>query len=126
MEKTPLQQLIDYGQSVWLDNIRRGLITSGELKKLMDDGVRGVTANPAIFQKAISGSTDYDTAVDELVRQGKTPEDIYKILITEDVGNAADILRPLYDSTQGGDGFVSIEVAPGLAHDTEGSIKEAE
>ncbi len=126
MDKNPLQQLADYGQSVWLDNIRRGLITSGELKRMIDeDAVVGVTANPTIFEKAISGSTDYDTAIDALVKQGKEPADIYKILVVEDISSAADILKPVYDKTNGLDGYISIEVAPGLAHDTQGTIKEA-
>lgn len=126
MEKNPLQQLADYGQSVWLDNIRRGLITSGGLKRMItEDAVVGVTANPTIFEKAISGSTDYDAAIDQLVKQGKNAHEIYETLATEDVGNAADVLRPVYDQTDGLDGYVSIEVDPGLAHDTVGSIKQA-
>jgi transaldolase/glucose-6-phosphate isomerase len=125
MDKTPLQQLADFGQSVWLDNIRRGDITSGEMQRMIDWGVVGVTANPTIFEKAISGSTDYDTGIDELVRQGKSADDIYKILIVEDISNAADIFRQVYDRTEGLDGYISIEVAPSLAHDTGGTIKEA-
>jgi transaldolase/glucose-6-phosphate isomerase len=125
MERNPLQQLADIGQSVWQDNIRRGQIVSGELKKMIDDGVLGVTANPTIFEKAISGSTDYDAAIEELVQAGKSADDIYKILIVQDISDAADIFRPVYDRTNGGDGFISIEVAPALAHDTEGTIKEA-
>jgi transaldolase/glucose-6-phosphate isomerase len=125
MEKNPLQELAAYGQSVWLDNIRRGQIVNGELKRLIDDGVVGVTANPTIFEKAISGSTDYDSAIQELVQAGKSADDIYKVLIVEDISNAADIFRPVYDKTNGGDGYISIEVAPSLAHDTEGTIKEA-
>src|SRR5215210_3665159 len=121
MDKTPLQQLADFGQSVWLDNIRRGEITSGRLKKMIDDGVVGVTANPTIFEKAISGSTDYDTAIEELVKEGKSAADIYKILIVDDITNAAQIFRTVYDRTEGRDGFISIEVAPSLAHDTEGT-----
>jgi transaldolase/glucose-6-phosphate isomerase len=126
MEKNPLQRLADFGQSVWLDNIRRGLITSGELQRMIDqDGIVGVTANPTIFEKAVSGSTDYDTAIAELVRQGKSPDDIYKILLVEDITSAADIFRPIYDKTKGLDGYISIEVAPSLAHDTQGTLKEA-
>lgn len=125
MDKTPLQQLADLGQSVWLDNIRRGEITSGRLKKMIDDGVVGVTANPTIFEKAISGSTDYDVAVEQLVKEGKSASDIYKILIVEDITNAAQIFRSVYDRTEGRDGYISIEVAPSLAHDTEGTTKEA-
>jgi len=126
MEKNPLQRLADFGQSVWLDNIRRGLITSGELQRMIDeDGVVGVTANPTIFEKAISGSADYDSAIAELVQQGKSPDDIYKMLLVEDITNASDVFRPVYDRTNGLDGYISIEVAPGLAHDTQGTIKEA-
>src|SRR5438045_458065 len=126
MEKNPLQRLADFGQSVWLDNIRRGLITSGELKRMIDeDAVVGVTANPTIFEKAISGSTDYDTAIQDLVEQGKSSAEIYKILLLEDITNASDIFRPIYDKTNGLDGYISIEVAPSLAHDTQGTVKEA-
>ena len=85
----------------------------------------GVTANPTIFEKAISGSADYDTAIEQLVKDGKSPADIYKILIVEDVSNAAEVFLPVYEQTNGGDGYISIEVAPNLAHDTQGSIQEA-
>src|SRR4051794_35420273 len=126
MEKNPLQKLTDEGQSVWLDNIRRGLITSGELKRMIaEDSIRGVTANPTIFEKAIAGSSDYDSAIEALAKDGKTSADIYKELIIEDISNAADVFRPLYEQTNGGDGFISIEVAPSLAHDTQGTINEA-
>jgi transaldolase/glucose-6-phosphate isomerase len=126
MDKNPLQRLAEMGQSVWLDNIRRDWIESGELQRLIDeDGVVGVTANPTIFEKAISGSTAYDTAIQELIKQGKSSVEIYSILLTEDIANAADILRPIYDRTNGLDGYISIEVAPKLAHDTQGTIKEA-
>jgi len=126
MEKNPMQKLADLGQSPWLDNIRRGLITSGEMQRMIEeDGILGVTANPTIFEKAISGSTDYDSAISELVAQGKDSSQIYKILIVEDITSAADLFRPVYDRTHGGDGFISIEVAPSLAHDTDGTIKEA-
>lgn len=125
MDKNTLQQLYDVGQSVWQDNIRRGEITSGTLAKTRDEGVMGVTANPTIFEKAISGSTDYDTAIEQLVNEGKSAADIYKLLIIEDISTAADVFRPVYDKTHGGDGYISIEVAPGLAHDTEGTIAEA-
>ncbi|MEO8288584.1 MAG: bifunctional transaldolase/phosoglucose isomerase [Chloroflexota bacterium] len=125
MAKTTLQQLADYGQSPWLDNIRRGLISSGGLQELIDKGIVGVTANPTIFEKAISSSNDYDSAIEELVKAGKTSDEIYKILIVEDISAAADVFRQVYDRTNGLDGFISIEVAPGLAHDTQGTIKEA-
>ena len=125
MSKTKLQELAELGQSPWLDNIRRSLISSGGMQYLIDQGIVGVTANPTIFEKAISGSNDYDSAIEELVKEGKSPADIYKILIIEDISNAADVFRPVYDRTNGLDGFISIEVAPGLAHDTEGTITEA-
>jgi transaldolase/glucose-6-phosphate isomerase len=125
MAKTTLQQLADLGQSPWLDNIRRGFISSGGLQDLIDKGIVGVTANPTIFEKAISGSTDYNEGIEALVKENKSSADIYKILIVEDIGNAADVMRQVYDRTDGLDGYISIEVAPGLAHDTEGTIKEA-
>src|SRR5687768_10693132 len=125
MPNNKLQQLYEMGQSVWQDNIRRSEIKSGALRKLMEEGVMGVTANPTIFEKAIAGSTDYDEAINELVKQGGSPDDIYKKLIVEDIGSAADIFREVYDRTDAGDGYISIEVAPNLAHDTEGTIEEA-
>src|SRR5262245_22666997 len=126
MDKNPLQRLADMGQSVWLDNIRRDWIDSGELQRLIDeDGVVGVTANPTIFETAISGSTAYDDTIRELIEQGKSSVDIYNALLTRDIADAADIFRPIYDRTNGLDGYISIEVSPKLAHDTEGSIKEA-
>lgn len=125
MEKNSLEQLAELGQSPWLDNIKRGDLKSGQMQKLIKDGILGVTANPTIFEKAISGSEDYDEGVEALVRQGKSAEEIYKILIVEDITTAADIFRPVYDRTEGVDGYISIEVAPSLAHDTEGTLKEA-
>ena len=122
---TPLQQLCAIGQSPWYDSIQRSLITSGGLQALIDRGIRGVTVNPAIFEKAILGSTDYDAAIRDLLSRGSRPPDIYERLLIEDVGAAADLFRPLYDRTGGQDGFVSIEVSPQLAHDTAGSIAEA-
>jgi transaldolase/glucose-6-phosphate isomerase len=116
-----------YGQSIWLDYIRRHLLTSGELKRLVqEDGVRGVTSNPAIFQKAIAGSTDYEAAIRafEGAHDG-TATAIYEHLAIEDIRQAADILRPVYDAAQRADGFVSMEVSPYLAHDTEGTLNEA-
>jgi transaldolase / glucose-6-phosphate isomerase len=123
---SPVKQLKKIGQSLWLDNIRRQLITSGELARLRDEGLTGVTSNPTIFEKAVSGSTDYDEAMVELVRQGKRPADMLWELMVEDIQAAADTFRPVYDKTKGGDGFVSIEVAPTLANNTRGTIKMAE
>jgi transaldolase / glucose-6-phosphate isomerase len=126
--KNPLLELLDYGQSVWYDYIRRGLITSGELERLIrEDGLRGVTSNPSIWEKAIDGSTDYADAIAALRREGESNATaIYERLATQDLRDAADAFRPIYDETDRGDGYVSIEVAPELAHDTESTIVEAE
>lgn len=126
MAQNPLKELNKLGQSVWLDYIRRGEIVSGDLKRLIDeDGLSGVTSNPSIFEKAIAGSKDYDAAIASLGQAGKTAREIFDSLAIEDIQNAADLFRPAYESTGGRDGFVSIEVAPGLAHDTAGSVAEA-
>ena len=123
----PLFRLRDFGQSPWLDYIRRGLITSGGLKRLVDDyAIAGVTSNPTIFNKAISGSTDYDDALRSLVEGGeRDPKAIFLRLAVEDIGLTADVLRPYHDETGGADGFASLEVSPDLARDTEATIKEA-
>jgi transaldolase/glucose-6-phosphate isomerase len=124
----PLRELIGQGQSIWLDYIRRNLIRTGELKRLVaEDGIRGVTSNPTIFEKAIAGSTDYDDALRAML--SKDPKiqvgNLYERLAIEDIQMAADILRPVYDETDGADGFVSLEVSPHLAHDSQGTITEA-
>ncbi len=124
----PLKELGAQGQSIWLDYIRRNLILSGELKRMVEqDGIRGVTSNPTIFEKAIAGSTDYDDALTAmLARDPKAAvEKLYEPLAIEDIQMAADVLRPVYDSTNGDDGYVSLEVSPHLAHDTQGTISEA-
>ena len=122
----PLKQLHDAGQSIWYDNIRRGLLTSGELQRMVDeDYITGLTANPTIFDKAITGSSDYDSAIADLAAQGMSAGQIYERLATDDVRTVADMLRPIYDRTDGADGFVSLEVSPTLAFDTAGSIAEA-
>lgn len=122
----PLLELKQLGQVVWLDSIRRGQIKSGELKNLIEtDGLTGETANPSIFEKAIVGSSDYDEAIRQMA-DAKTPLEIYETLAIQDVQMAADVFRPIYDQTQGADGFVSLEISPKLAHDTKGSIAEAE
>jgi transaldolase len=118
-----LQQL---GQSIWLDNISRDLIRSGDLQRLVDDGVLGVTSNPTIFEKAISSSDDYDDQIAELVRAEKTPAEIFEALAIRDIQDAADIFRPVYDRLKGADGYVSLEVSPHLAHDTVATIDEAD
>jgi len=123
---TKLHELTKHGQSIWYDNIRRALIDSGELQALLDAGVMGVTSNPSIFEKAIVGSADYDDAIRELVADGKSVEEIYEALAIEDIQRTADLLRPIYDGTNGVDGFVSLEVSPALAHDTEGTIANAQ
>jgi transaldolase/glucose-6-phosphate isomerase len=122
---TPIQELRAQGQSLWLDNIRRQLVSSGELARLRDEGISGVTSNPTIFEKAVSGSTDYDEALVRLVGSGQTPDEILWELMLEDIRAAADVFRPVYDDTAGADGFVSIEVSPRLAKDTQGTIEMA-
>jgi len=122
---TKLHTLADLGQSIWYDYIRRAFITSGELQSLVDQGVRGVTSNPSIFEKAIAGSADYDADLRPLVDAGKSVDEIYEALVLEDIQAAADILRPVFDGSNGADGFVSLEVSPTLAHDTPHTISEA-
>jgi transaldolase len=121
-----LRQLEACGQSIWTDVISRQLIRSGTLARYIDEsGITGVTANPAIFEKAIAGSHDYDDTIREFGARGCKPSEIYETLAVEDVGAAADLLRPVYDRKGGKDGFVSLEVSPDLASDTQGSIQEA-
>ncbi len=122
----PIKELKRLGQSLWLDNIRRQLITSGELARLRDEGISGVTSNPTIFEKAVSGSSDYVEAMVQLVRAGHKPEEILWELMVEDVSAAADVFRPIYDKTKGHDGFVSIEVSPTVANSTRRTIAYAE
>jgi transaldolase/glucose-6-phosphate isomerase len=115
------------GQSIWYDNIRRAMLDTGDLKKKVDeDDLRGVTSNPTIFEKAITGSMDYDEQMRSLVQQGASVNDIYEALVLADIGRAADILKPVYDKTDGVDGYISLEVNPRLAYDTRGTIEEAE
>ncbi len=127
MAKSRLHAVYELGQSVWYDNIQRGLIRSGDLQRLIDnDAVVGMTSNPTIFDKAISGSPDYDEQIRQLVTSGVTdPTQIFWTLAIDDIRAAADVLRPIYDATEGGDGFVSLEVSPLLANDTQGTIAEA-
>ncbi len=122
---TKLHQLADLGQAIWLDYIRRSFITSGDLQALIDDGLRGITSNPTIFEKAIAGSTDYDDDLHRLVDDGESVEEVYEALTLDDIQQAADLLRPVHDATDGADGYVSLEVSPNLAYDTEGTIAEA-
>jgi transaldolase / glucose-6-phosphate isomerase len=124
--KNPLQALQTYGQSVWLDYIRRNLITSGELQKLVDDGVRGVTSNPSIFEKAIAGSTDYDTTLTTIEEsQDRDVISLYETFAIADIQETAEILKPIYEQTHRRDGYVSMEVSPYLANDTQKTISEA-
>jgi len=120
-----LAELHKLGQSAWFDFIRRSLITSGELKELIDKGVRGITSNPAIFEKAIAGSNDYDEDIKKLNRSDKSVDQIYEALAFEDIGRAADLLKETYDTSGGIDGYVSLEVNPHLANETEKTIQEA-
>ncbi len=122
----PLKKLGELGQSPWLDYIRRSLVTSGELERLIErDGLKGVTSNPAIFEKAIRGSHDYDDWLEDLRSEGLPPTEIYERLAVRDIQDAADVLRKVYDETQGIDGYVSLEVSPYLANDTDGTLREA-
>jgi len=126
MTTNPLVKLHALGQSIWLDFIRRGMLDSGELQRLIEeDHLRGVTSNPAIFEKAIGETHDYDEAIRRLACQGKNANEIYEQLTVEDVQRTADLFRPIYDWEAGRDGFVSLEVSPHLAHDTEGTLAEA-
>ena len=126
MAKNHLLEIRDYGQSVWMDNLTRNLIQSGELKKMVEEqGIRGITSNPAIFEKAIAGNAVYDADIEAGIKAGKSVQDIYESLIFEDIRNACDILYPIYQESEGLDGYVSIEVSPTLARDTEGTINEA-
>ncbi|MGB8204597.1 MAG: transaldolase, partial [Candidatus Baltobacteraceae bacterium] len=120
-----LQQLIDAGQSIWLDNIERSMFASGELRRLIDSGLRGMTSNPTIFEKAIGGGHDYDAQIESLAGKVRDLNQLFEALAIQDIRAALDEFRPLYDETGGGDGFVSLEVSPLLAHDTQGTIAAA-
>ena len=123
----PLVEIMRLGQSVWFDNIRRAMLSGGELKRMIEeDDLRGVTSNPTIFEKAIVGSADYDAQFRSLVEAGKRAPEIYEELVIQDIAEAADILRPVYDRTDGLDGYISLEVNPKLAYDTQGTIEEAD
>jgi transaldolase len=126
MPSNPLAQLSKLGQSPWYDQMTRSLVSQGTLKRMIEeDGLRGLTSNPTIFEKAISGSKDYEDALRELVGKGAGLAEIYDALVVGDIASAADVFRPVYESTNGQDGFVSIEVSPLLALDTGGTVKEA-
>ena len=122
----PLKELQTQGQSVWYDNVDRAQIASGQFKRMLDeDGVLGVTANPTIFEKSISAGHAYDEQISQLISEGKSTSDIYEAVVIKDIRTVADLLRPIYDRTSGKDGYVSLEVSPELANDTEGTIAEA-
>ncbi|WP_205699283.1 bifunctional transaldolase/phosoglucose isomerase [Conexibacter sp. SYSU D00693] len=121
-----LARLTSLGTAVWLDQIRRSLVQSGELERMVrEDSLRGVTSNPAIFEKAILGSPDYDEQLERLAAEGRTTREVYRAIAVQDVGEAADVLRPVWDQTGGHDGFVSLEVDPDLAFDTDKTIEQA-
>ena len=122
---TKVHELAEAGQSIWLDYIRRAFTESGEFQALIDAGVSGVTSNPAIFTAAIAGSADYDAALQSLAARDLSTVEIYEALAIDDIQQAADLLRPVYQRTDGLDGYVSLEVSPDLANDTAGTIAEA-
>jgi transaldolase len=125
----PLREVEALGQSLWLDYMRRDLITTGKLQQMMDeDGISGITSNPTIFEKAISAGNDYDSSIRRILHTSTEIDSatLFERLEVEDIRGAADVLRPIYDRTKGGDGFVSIEVNPRLAYNTAGSVAEAQ
>jgi transaldolase / glucose-6-phosphate isomerase len=124
----PVKALEAHGQSVWLDFLARGFVAKGDLKKLIDsDGVKGVTSNPSIFEKAIASSDEYDAPIGQALKSGdRKVAELFEHLAVEDIQHAADVLRPVYDELGGHDGFVSLEVSPYLALDSKGTIAEAE
>lgn len=124
----PIVQIeTEYGQSIWMDNLSRDIIESGELKELIDSrGIHGITSNPAIFEKAIAGNKIYDADIEVGIRAGKSVDEIYESLVFTDIGNACDIFMPIYEETKGLDGYVSIEVPPTIAKDTATTISEAQ
>lgn len=126
MQKNPLAQLADVGQSVWYDQMERALITSGTLQRLIEqDDLRGLTSNPTIFEKAIGSSEDYNATLRELGEQQKSTDQIYDAVVIDDISRAADVFAPVYEKTKRQDGYVSLEVSPTLAQDTDGTSREA-
>jgi len=120
-----IQRLIDFGQSPWYDNLTRAIATGGLTTLVDEHGIRGVTSNPTIFEKAMASGTDYDPQLREVTAAGASAREAYWDLVTTDIGHATDILRPHYDAWDGQDGFISVEVAPDLAHDTDATIAQA-
>jgi transaldolase len=125
MTKTKLHKLAELGQSIWLDYISRSLIKSGDLALYVQKGLRGMTSNPSIFEKAIAETDEYDDQIQSLALEGKSSQEIYEVLAIEDIRNAADILRPVFDESEGADGYISLEVNPHLAHDKQSTVSEA-
>ncbi len=125
MTQTRLRTLADVGQSVWLDYTERSFVASGGLQNYINKGLRGVTSNPDIFEKAIADTHDYDREIHELAMQGKSAQEIYEELAVHDARMAADVLRPVFEETDGNDGYFSLEVNPHLAHDPQGTVNEA-
>jgi transaldolase len=122
----PLLELQQQGQSVWYDNIDRAQLASGQFKRMLtEDGIQGVTSNPTIFGKSISSGHAYDEQISQLISEGKDTDDIYQAVVIQDIRTVADLLRPVYDRTNGQDGYVSLEVSPDLSHDTDATISEA-
>jgi transaldolase len=121
---TKLQELFQLGQSIWIDQISRELFTSGKLQFLIEQGLRGMTSNPTIFMKAMTGGRDYDEDIQHYAAQGLDVEKIYEKMAIADIQQAADMLRPVFDESDGADGFVSLEARPSLAHDTDGTLDE--
>ncbi len=122
----PLQELQQLGQSVWYDNVDRAQIQSGQYQRILtDDGIAGVTSNPTIFGKSISSGHAYDEQISQLLSEGKDTSDVYEAVVIQDIRTVADMLRPVFERTEGQDGYVSLEVSPDLSHDTEGTLSEA-
>ncbi|MFQ5690218.1 MAG: transaldolase family protein, partial [Gemmatimonadota bacterium] len=121
-----LLQLLEYGQSYWLDNLTREMLVDGELaRRVGEEGLRGLTSNPAIFSKAISNGAEYDAEIERLARAGRSVPEMYEALVVADIRSACDVLRPVHDESGGADGFVSLEVSPYLAHNGPGTLEEA-
>lgn len=126
MTTNHILEIEQLGQSIWMDNLTRDLIQSGELKRMIETlGLRGITSNPAIFEKAIAGNKIYDADIEKGIRAGLPTYKIYESLVFEDIRNACDIFRPIYEESNGLDGYISIEVPPTIAHDTQATIEEA-
>jgi transaldolase len=125
MPETKLQKLAELGQSIWLDYIQRSLVTSGGLANYVQQGLRGLTSNPAIFEKAIAETDEYDDQIQTMALDGKSAQEIYEQLTIDDIRMAANVLKRVYDETEGKDGYISLEVNPHLAHDKESTVKEA-